>query len=264
MFTLNERVVLSGSWQEGFFALGMVGAYNVGSIRVSNPDDPVTTNKPHELIYSKHRHHKHYSQPWEVSAGDRVGTFELGSTVVMAFEAPAFHWLVEPGTKVKMGQPIGYVGERTEEVDSVLEQYEAMTEAYKRSCVVEENAVEMIEENEVDLEQSSEMTFVEEEEKSELIVIQEEEESILPEEEEEEEEELGEASVEVFEEVEEVLEEVEILACEVADVITELTAIVQVNEEPVPVDIPNNREIEEACEEMNWNLSRGEREEHYW
>mgnify|MGYP002650850993 CR=1 FL=1 len=33
----------------------------------------------------------------------------MGSTVVLAFEAPQFTWLVEPGEKVKMGQPIGYI-----------------------------------------------------------------------------------------------------------------------------------------------------------
>ena len=252
---MNERVVLSGNWQEGFFSLGMVGAYNVGSIRITNLEDPMTTNKPHELIYSKHRHHKHYRQPWEIPAGDRVGTFELGSTIVMAFEAPTFHWLVEPGTKVKMGQPIGYVGDRNEEVDAVLTQYAAMMEAYKRSCEEKESGVEKVEakdEKELVMEDEHEMTTVEEQEEEEeecaIIPIQEEE---VISEKEESEEEIAK-------------EDEEILVCEVADVITELTAIVQVNEEPTPIEVSNNKEIEEVLEEMDWNLSRGEREEHYW
>lgn len=269
LFTLNERVILSGSWQEGFFSLGMVGAYNVGSIRITNPEDPVTTNRPHELIYSKHRHHRRYSQPWEAMTGDRLGTFELGSTVVLAFEAPAFHWLVEPGTKVRMGQPIGYVGERTEEVDAVIEAYETQTLA------------------------SIQVMKGKEEEKEEEVVIEE----VFEEEEEEgkEEEEMvvEETTVDVIEEVfekekekeeEEVneIEEESAMVCEVADVISELSALAAMNEEmaeeekveiveekemivmPSTNETTDVKEVKEALEEMEWNLSRGNREEHYW
>lgn len=78
LFTLNERVVLNGRWKEGFFSLGMVGAFNVGSIRITNPADPVTTNQPHELIYKNHRHRRVYEQPWQIAQGKRCGTFEVG------------------------------------------------------------------------------------------------------------------------------------------------------------------------------------------
>ena len=84
LFTLNERVVLQGSWEHGAFALGMVGAYNVGSITVSHPSDHVTTNLPHDLLYSRSRHHKRYLEPWVTCPGRELGTFELGSTVVMS------------------------------------------------------------------------------------------------------------------------------------------------------------------------------------
>ena len=32
LFNHNERVVLSGTWEHGFFSFTAVGAYNVGSI----------------------------------------------------------------------------------------------------------------------------------------------------------------------------------------------------------------------------------------
>jgi phosphatidylserine decarboxylase len=34
IFTINERVVLLGEWQHGFFCFAAVGAYNVGSIHL--------------------------------------------------------------------------------------------------------------------------------------------------------------------------------------------------------------------------------------
>lgn len=130
LFTLNERVVLAGEWPHGSFALGMVGAYNVGSIRV--PNDPVRTNLPHELLYEGHVHRRVFEQPWRAAQGERVGTFALGSTVVLAFEAPQFTWLVEPGQKVRVGQPIGYV-RRSQRVREIVEtEYPAMVEMGKR------------------------------------------------------------------------------------------------------------------------------------
>jgi phosphatidylserine decarboxylase len=34
LLALNERVVLTGEWEHGFFSMTAVGAYNVGSIRM--------------------------------------------------------------------------------------------------------------------------------------------------------------------------------------------------------------------------------------
>lgn len=40
--------------------------------------------------------------------GDRVGNFNLGSSVVLVFEAPKdFEFAVEPGQIIKHGQPLG-------------------------------------------------------------------------------------------------------------------------------------------------------------
>lgn len=38
LFVFNERVVLKGQWQHGFFAMTAIGATNVGSIAINIPD----------------------------------------------------------------------------------------------------------------------------------------------------------------------------------------------------------------------------------
>ena len=58
LFTRNERVVLAGQWREGdersmtegerFFSMVMVGAYNVGSVKLSY-DEEMITNKPRSI-----------------------------------------------------------------------------------------------------------------------------------------------------------------------------------------------------------------------
>ena len=40
LFTLNERVLLLGQWEHGFFSLAAVGAYNVGSIALTVDEVP--------------------------------------------------------------------------------------------------------------------------------------------------------------------------------------------------------------------------------
>ena len=79
LFTLNERVVLNGSWAEGFFSMGLVGAFNVGSIRLENADDRIVTNKPNELLYRNYRHRKQYERVWAVPQGEQLGRFEVGA-----------------------------------------------------------------------------------------------------------------------------------------------------------------------------------------
>jgi phosphatidylserine decarboxylase len=118
----NERVVLSGAWQHGFFSLTSVGATNVGSIKLVH--EPVRFDS-YALCFSGVVSHALYVQelhtnvqstaetrvavgPLHVQPGDELAHFELGSTVVLVFEAPAdFGFALAPGARIKVGQALG-------------------------------------------------------------------------------------------------------------------------------------------------------------
>uniref|UniRef100_A0ABM5F1Y4 Phosphatidylserine decarboxylase proenzyme, mitochondrial n=2 Tax=Pogona vitticeps TaxID=103695 RepID=A0ABM5F1Y4_9SAUR len=110
LFCHNERVVLSGCWKHGFFSLTAVGAQNVGSIRIYFDQD-LRTNSPQ---YSKGSYNdfsfvtsnNHEGIP--MRKGEHLGEFNLGSTIVLIFEAPKdFSFYVKPGQKIRFGEALG-------------------------------------------------------------------------------------------------------------------------------------------------------------
>ncbi|XP_054468705.1 phosphatidylserine decarboxylase proenzyme, mitochondrial isoform X2 [Anoplopoma fimbria] len=125
LFCLNERVALTGQWQHGFFSLTAVGATNVGSIRVYF-DQELQTNAPR---YSKGSFHdRSYvaddDQVFKVAGeggvaptegegvvlqkGAAVGEFNLGSTIVLLFEAPKdFSFNLKAGQRIRVGEGLG-------------------------------------------------------------------------------------------------------------------------------------------------------------
>ncbi|XP_016893983.1 phosphatidylserine decarboxylase proenzyme, mitochondrial isoform X5 [Cynoglossus semilaevis] len=123
LFCLNERVVLTGQWQHGFFSLTAVGATNVGSIRVYF-DQELHTNVPR---YSKGSFHDrsyvaetiNLSKPdggvvcldkegVALHKGELLGEFNLGSTIVLLFEAPKdFKFNLLPGQRIRVGEGLG-------------------------------------------------------------------------------------------------------------------------------------------------------------
>ncbi len=140
LFALNERAVISGRWEHGYFSLTAVGAYNVGSIQLTI--DQVAPPPPHpmeakhcgyspvtcydschssvsqDLCTNQKGRYKmgEYSEKTlggeecglELKKGDKVGCFSMGSSVVLIFEAPRnFQFVVEPGQQVLYGQPLG-------------------------------------------------------------------------------------------------------------------------------------------------------------
>lgn len=150
LFTLNERVVLLGRWRWGFFSMTPVGATNVGSIKI-NFDRELRTNslttdtaadREAEKAAERGEPYSGFAEATYEAAspilkghalrrGEEMGGFQLGSTVVLVFEAPkgkrpsldegwmgdksdrqgGWSWKVEKGQRVKMGQAIGYVDE---------------------------------------------------------------------------------------------------------------------------------------------------------
>jgi phosphatidylserine decarboxylase len=149
LFTLNERVVLLGRWRWGFFSYTPVGATNVGSIKV-NFDRELRTNslttdtaadRAAEEAVARGEPYSGFAEATYEGAsqvlgghalkrGEEMGGFQLGSTIVLVFEAPkgvrpsldegykgrkgGFHWKIEQGMKVKVGEALGVVDEMHE------------------------------------------------------------------------------------------------------------------------------------------------------
>ncbi|XP_058238899.1 phosphatidylserine decarboxylase proenzyme, mitochondrial isoform X2 [Hemibagrus wyckioides] len=110
LFCHNERVVLSGEWRHGFFSLTAVGATNVGSIRIYF-DKELRTNNPR---YSKGSYNdfsyvsNNNQEGVSLRKGEHLGEFNLGSTIVLLFEAPEdFTFNLTAGQKIRFGEPLG-------------------------------------------------------------------------------------------------------------------------------------------------------------
>ncbi|KAI3381064.1 hypothetical protein SNEBB_001911 [Seison nebaliae] len=85
LFNYQERVLLTGSWEHGFFSFCAVGATNVGSISI-NIDRTLKTNQMFSFrtIFDKNFHGRQL-----LTSGEEIGRFNLGSTIVLIFTAPA-------------------------------------------------------------------------------------------------------------------------------------------------------------------------------
>ena len=81
-----------------------VGATNVGSIKVYF-DEHLKTN---ENKWNKNNFiDLHFDQSKNMLTGNSFGEFNLGSTIVLIFEAPkGTKFCLEPGQTVKLGEPL--------------------------------------------------------------------------------------------------------------------------------------------------------------
>eukprot|EP00403_Amphidinium_massartii_P017230 CAMPEP_0178419826 /NCGR_PEP_ID=MMETSP0689_2-20121128/25812_1 /TAXON_ID=160604 /ORGANISM="Amphidinium massartii, Strain CS-259" /LENGTH=347 /DNA_ID=CAMNT_0020041279 /DNA_START=1 /DNA_END=1039 /DNA_ORIENTATION=+ len=106
IFAINERVVLSGSWKYGQIHLTAVGAANVGNIWLDF-DDKLRTNKMRDIpVYlGGDIASRKFPREVNLSPGDLVGGFRLGSSVVLIIDTPKnFRWSKQPGETIKMGE----------------------------------------------------------------------------------------------------------------------------------------------------------------
>ncbi|CAN8324828.1 unnamed protein product [Cochlearia groenlandica] len=122
LYVENERVVLEGLWKEGFMALAAVGATNIGSIELFIEPE-LRTNKPKKKLFPTEPPEERVYEPEghgvELEKGKEIGVFNMGSTVVLVFEAPTatspegsrsssdFRFCVKQGDRVQVGQALG-------------------------------------------------------------------------------------------------------------------------------------------------------------
>lgn len=101
LFAVNERLVTLMDGPLGRVAVVMVGATNVGRIRISYDDVVTNAGLPAS--------HLNYREPITVGKGDELGMFEMGSTVILLFEPGRVNLdpALAPETVLRMGRSIG-------------------------------------------------------------------------------------------------------------------------------------------------------------
>jgi len=99
LYCRNERAVLWLDADCGRYAVVLVGALNVSSISTVTRGE-ITSGPPGSW---------RESAPPAIEAGEEIGRFNLGSTVVLIFPRGAVEWdaALHDGRKLRMGEPIG-------------------------------------------------------------------------------------------------------------------------------------------------------------
>lgn len=105
LFRRNERLVLHFRTPQGPAALIFVGALNVGSI--STPWTGEVRPRKHGVVETIELS----DGPSEITKGDLLGWFNMGSTVILLCppEVCDWHATLTPGARVCMGEAIGTV-----------------------------------------------------------------------------------------------------------------------------------------------------------
>ena len=106
VFSVNERVVLAGTWAQGTMYYAAVAAHGVGNIKLSFENKLRTNDVRTVPVYcGGDVRTRNFSENF--SHGSEIGTFKLGSTIVLIFEASEnMQWNVKSGDKVKVGQTL--------------------------------------------------------------------------------------------------------------------------------------------------------------
>lgn len=103
LFAVNERIVTFIESQHGLVAVVMVGATNVGRIALAYTD--LETNlRPWEAREIRSIDH---DPAREVRCGDKIGTFKMGSSVIVIMEsAPSLSEACTTPRLIQYGQPL--------------------------------------------------------------------------------------------------------------------------------------------------------------
>ncbi|XP_030369652.1 phosphatidylserine decarboxylase proenzyme, mitochondrial [Scaptodrosophila lebanonensis] len=121
LFCLNERVLYMGNWKYGFFSYTAVGATNVGSVEIYMDAD-LKTNRwtglkmgahpPSTYEYDELQLNTQEQEQLKFDKGELVGQFNMGSTIVLLFEAPKnFKFDIIAGQKIRVGDSLGHIVE---------------------------------------------------------------------------------------------------------------------------------------------------------
>lgn len=100
LYVVNERVAVGLQTERGKAILVMVGATNVGSMSFSFDESIKTNQRPRIEKYLRT-----YTEPQALNAGQELGTFHMGSTVVLLLDKGFSTTSQEKGV-VEMGQSI--------------------------------------------------------------------------------------------------------------------------------------------------------------
>ncbi|XP_022995800.1 phosphatidylserine decarboxylase proenzyme 1, mitochondrial [Cucurbita maxima] len=123
LYVENERVVLEGLWQEGYMAIAAIGATNIGSIKLFIEPE-LRTNKPKrgKSLHSEPPEERVYEPEGvgiTLKKGDEMAAFNMGSTVVLVFQAPVsnlhkngdskseFKFSIKRGDRIRAGEALG-------------------------------------------------------------------------------------------------------------------------------------------------------------
>lgn len=105
LYTENERLAMLGKWDHGLFCMVAVGAAGRGSLNLDIDEESFhpQLRPSHQTISTSE-----YQEPRELTPGQPIGGFKLGSAIVLVFEAPeqSFKFHVESGDVVRLGQKL--------------------------------------------------------------------------------------------------------------------------------------------------------------
>ena len=109
LFARNERLVTLFETAAGPMALVLVGAIGVGSIETVWAGE-ITPPRGQRIRSWDYRH-----DPLNLAAGEEMGRFNMGSTVIVLFANPAVEWNTGLNAEqpVQMGRAIGRLGPET-------------------------------------------------------------------------------------------------------------------------------------------------------